>query len=80
MCIRDSINRKNLNLIGSELISVIDIENGISPSDQVKVEINNICNLVPSNISILFGAPNQVNDNLFNSAYYVQNNQLQSIY
>ena len=35
----DDINRKNLNLIGSELISVIDIENGISPSDKVKVEI-----------------------------------------
>ena len=35
----DNINRKNLNLIGSELISVIDIENGISPSDKVKVEI-----------------------------------------
>ena len=28
----------------------------------------------------MFGAPNQVNDNLFNSAYHVQNNQLQSIY
>ena len=35
----DDVNRKNLNLIGSELISVIDIENGISPSDKVKVEI-----------------------------------------
>ena len=30
-------------------------------------EIDNICNLIPSNISILFGAPSQVNDNLFNS-------------
>ena len=35
----DNIDRKNLNLIGSELISVLDIENGINPSDKVKVEI-----------------------------------------
>ena len=48
--------------------------------DQVQNEIDNICNLIPSNISILFGAPSQVNDNLFNSAYYVQNNQLKNIY
>ena len=48
--------------------------------DQVRNEIDNICNLIPSNISILFGAPSQVNDNLFNSAYYVQNNQLQNFY
>ena len=48
--------------------------------DQVRNEIDNICNLIPSNISILFGAPSQVNDNLFNSAYYVQNNQLKNIY
>ncbi len=32
-------NRKNLNLIGSELISVIDIEKGINPSDEVILEI-----------------------------------------
>ena len=30
---------KKLNLIGSELISVIDIEKGISPSDEVVLEI-----------------------------------------
>jgi aconitate hydratase len=35
----DNIDRKKLKLIGSELISIIDIENGINPSDKVKVEI-----------------------------------------
>ncbi|WP_440935195.1 aconitate hydratase AcnA [Candidatus Pelagibacter sp.] len=35
----DNIDRKNLELIGSELISVINLENGINPSDKVKVEI-----------------------------------------
>ncbi len=35
----DNIDRKNLKLIGSELISVINLENGINPSDKVKVEI-----------------------------------------
>ena len=34
-----NVNRKNLNLIGSELISVNEIENGINPSDKVIVEI-----------------------------------------
>jgi aconitate hydratase len=33
------INRKNLNLIGSELISVINLENGINPTDNIDVEI-----------------------------------------
>ena len=32
-------NRKNLNLIGSELISVINLQKGINPSDKVKLEI-----------------------------------------
>ena len=36
---KDNVNRKNLNLIGSELISVIDIEKGIKPSDEVTLEI-----------------------------------------
>ena len=36
---KDNVNRKNLNLVGSELISVIDIEKGISPSDEVIIEI-----------------------------------------
>ena len=36
---KDNIDRKSLNLIGSELISVIDIEKGIDPSDIVKLEI-----------------------------------------
>ncbi len=36
---KDNVNRKNLNLIGSELISVVDIEKGIKPSDEVTLEI-----------------------------------------
>ena len=39
---KDSMNRTNLNLKGSELISVIDIEKGIDPSDIVKLEIKYI--------------------------------------
>ena len=35
----DQIDRKRLNLIGSELISIMEIENGINPSDKIKVEI-----------------------------------------
>jgi len=35
----DNIDRKNLNLKGSELISIIDIEKGFEPSDKVKLEI-----------------------------------------
>ncbi len=34
-----NMNRKNLNLLGSELLSVVDIEKGIKPSDKVKIEI-----------------------------------------
>ena len=34
----DKINRKNLNLKGSELISIINIEKGINPADHVEVE------------------------------------------
>ncbi len=33
------VNRKNLKLIGSELISIINIEKGINPSDEVTIEI-----------------------------------------
>ena len=36
---KNNVNRKNLNLIGSELISILNIENGINPSDEVNVEI-----------------------------------------
>ena len=36
---KDKMNRSSLNLDGSELISVIEIEKGIKPSDTVKVEI-----------------------------------------
>ena len=35
----NGMNRKNLALIGSELISVLDIKKGINPSDYVFVEI-----------------------------------------
>ena len=35
----DDVNRKNLNLKGSELFSVIDLKKGIEPKDKVKVEI-----------------------------------------
>ena len=33
------MNRLNLNLKGSELISILDIEKGINPSDIIKLEI-----------------------------------------
>ena len=39
LCELGYIDRKKLNLIGSELISVMEIENGINPSDKIKVEI-----------------------------------------
>ena len=32
-------NRTNLNLIGSELITVLNIEEGVNASDNIKVEI-----------------------------------------
>ena len=32
-------NRKNLNFIGSELLSILNIEKGINPGDQIDVEI-----------------------------------------
>ena len=35
----EGFDRKKLNLIGSELISVVELEKGINPSDKVKVEI-----------------------------------------
>ena len=35
----DNINRKSLNLKGSELISVIDLEKGLNPSNKIKIEI-----------------------------------------
>ena len=35
----EDVNRKNLKLIGSELISILNIEKGVNPSDEVKVEI-----------------------------------------
>ena len=38
----NEINRKNLKLIGSELLTILEIENGINPSDQVIIEIKYI--------------------------------------
>ena len=38
----NNINRRNLNLVGSELISVKEIEKGINPSDKVILEIKNV--------------------------------------
>ena len=38
----DGMDRKSLNLSGSELISVLKLEDGISPSDKVDVEIKYI--------------------------------------
>ena len=35
----NNVNRKNLNLIGSELITVKEIEKGLNPSDKVTLEI-----------------------------------------
>ena len=35
----NNINREKLNLIGSELFSIINIKNGINPRDNVEVEI-----------------------------------------
>ena len=35
----NNTNRNNLNLIGSELISVNGVEKGLSPSDKVTLEI-----------------------------------------
>ncbi len=39
---KDGENRKSLNLVGSELISIVDIEKGINPSDEVTIEIKYI--------------------------------------
>jgi len=35
----EGTNRKNLKLIGAELISVIDLKKGILPGDHLKIEI-----------------------------------------
>ena len=48
--------------------------------DQVKNEINILCELIPSNIFVLFGAPSQIDKNLYNSAYLIHDNKIQSIY
>jgi len=38
----NDVNRKNLKLNGSELISIMDIEKGVNPSEEVTVEIKYI--------------------------------------
>jgi len=48
--------------------------------NQVDNEISNLCNLAPSAITILFGAPSQSNDSLFNSAYCIQSNRVIHVY
>ena len=48
--------------------------------DQVKNEINILCELIPSNIFVLFGAPSQIDKNLYNSAYLIHDNKIQNIY
>ena len=48
--------------------------------NQVNDEIINLCNLVPSAITILFGAPSEADGFLFNSAYCIQNNRVTHVY
>ena len=48
----EGMNRTNINLIGSELISIINLEKGITPSDQVEVEIKYASGLI-KNINTL---------------------------
>ncbi len=78
------------NEIGVHLIAFPELAlTGYPPEDllfrdgfisQIQDEIDNLCNLIPSSISVLFGAPNKIDDALFNSAYLIQNNRIQSIY
>ena len=35
----EKMNRKNLKLVGSELISILDLEKGVKPSDKILLEI-----------------------------------------
>ena len=48
--------------------------------DQVNKEINRLCELVPFSISVLFGAPSQIDKSLYNSAYLIQVNKIKHIY
>jgi len=48
--------------------------------DQVKNAVDNLCAAIPSNISVLFGAPSHSDKNLYNSAYLIRDNQIQNIY
>ena len=48
--------------------------------EQVNEEIEYLCKSVPSNISVLFGAPQKNNDLLFNSAICIQHNLISHIY
>jgi len=80
----------NASEIGAHLIVFPELAlTGYPPEDlllrdgfinQVRSEIENLCELIPPNISILFGAPSQIDNDLFNSAYLIQNNIVQNIY
>ena len=47
---------------------------------QVNDEVEYLCQSVPSSISVLFGAPQKINDSLFNSAICIQHNLITNIY
>jgi len=47
---------------------------------QVEDEIDYLCDSIPSQISVLFGAPSRNDVSLFNSAYCIQNNRISHIY
>jgi len=47
---------------------------------QVEEQIDYLCDLIPSSISVLFGSPSRNDDLLFNSAYCIQNNRISHIY
>jgi Aconitase A len=38
----NNVNRKKLNLVGSEIVNIIDIEKGIKPRSEVECEIQYI--------------------------------------
>ena len=39
---QENMDRKKLNLLGSEVITILDFEKGVKPSDRVRVEIKYI--------------------------------------
>jgi len=89
-------SQKMLNLIdqaahsGAHLIVFPEMAlTGYSPEDllfrdgfmaQVEDEINQLCDSIPSTISVLFGAPSRNDTSLFNSAYCIQNKRITHVY